>query len=224
MKAVKRFKVAKTEKKKRRPFTIDELKATFRVAPDGFWRYMVIGGTYTGLSLGDLIILRAGEIDFAQNQLVLERGKTGVPLHIPIASPLLVELKALLTIRKKWQRDDFLWPEQAAVYLNHGRKPKAGPFSQDFYERVLVPAGLVAKRTHKKRKDTDPNHGRRAVNEISFHSFRHSFISMLKLSGASQSIAKELAGHSSDAVSDLYTTIPADVLRKAVEQLPDVSG
>jgi len=188
-------------------------------APDSFWRFMVIGGLYTGLRLGDLLSLRAGEIKLAENQLEVESAKTGKLLHIPIAIPLMRELKDRIATKQKWKPSDFLWPEQAAIYQEIG----AGPISQDFYERVLVKAGLAEKRTHKKRKKADLNHGRRTVNEISFHSFRHSFISMLKISGASQSVAKELAGHTSDAVSDLYTTIPIDVLSKAIAQLPEVT-
>jgi hypothetical protein len=34
---------------------------------------------------------------------------------------------------------------------------------------------------------------------------------------------KALAGHSSDEVNDLYTTLPPEVLAKAVAQLPDIT-
>lgn len=223
VKATKRFTVAKGSKTRRRPFTEDEMRSVVRAAPTDFWKYMIVGAIYTGLSLGDLVVLRLSEIDGARTKLVMERGKTGVEMNIPIALPFLAEIRARLATRKNWKPSDYLWPDEAALYMNDGGKPNAGPFSKAFYEDVMVPAGLAEKRTHKKRDRGDENHGRRAVNELSFHSFRHTFISLLKLSGASQSVAKELAGHTSDAVSDLYTTIPIEVLSKAIAMLPEVT-
>lgn len=219
VKATKRFKAAKVDETKRRPFTAKEIGDLLKAAPDAFWRFMVIGGAYSGLRMGDLLSLRAREIKLGENKLEVTAAKTGKLLNIPIARPLMAELKARIKSRKNWKPADFLWPEQAELYQKRG----AGPIAQDFYERVMVKAGLVEKRTHKTREDSDPNHGRRTVNEISFHSLRHSFVTMLKLSGASQSVAKELAGHSTDQISDLYTTIPIDVLSKAIKQLPEIT-
>jgi len=36
---------------------------------------------------------------------------------------------------------------------------------------------------------------------VTFHSLLHTFVSLLKVTGSSQSVAKELAGHSSDQVN-----------------------
>jgi integrase len=224
VKATRRFKVAKAEKKKRQPFSLEELGKTIKAAPDAFWKYMTVGATYTGLSLGDLIVLRVSEIDPAHKELVLERGKTGVAMHIPIAGPVRAQLTARLATRTNWKPNDYLWPQQAAKYLNGGGKPNAGPFSKDFYEKVLMKAGLAEKRSHKRKKRSDADHGRRSVSRLSFHSYRHAFVSMLKLSGASQAVAKQLAGHSSDAISDLYTSLPPEILTKAIAQLPEVTS
>jgi site-specific recombinase XerD len=64
----------------------------------------------------------------------------------------------------------------------------------------------------------------RKVNAVSFHCLRHTFVSLVKLAGASQAVAKELAGHSNDAVSDLYTHVPVDALTKAIKKLPEVTN
>ena len=45
----------------------------------------------------------------------------------------------------------------------------------------------------------------------------------LKISGATQATAKELAGHSSDFVSDLYTHVPELVLAEAINKLPGMN-
>jgi uncharacterized protein CbrC (UPF0167 family) len=41
--------------------------------------------------------------------------------------------------------------------------------------------------------------------------------------GATQATAKELAGHCSDAVFDLYTHVPEHVLAEAINKLPGVN-
>jgi integrase len=211
--------VKKSERSVRRPFNTEELRAVFGAAGrDPFWRYMVCGGTYTGLRLGDLTCLKRKEIDLPHNQLCLVVTKTDETIHIPLAVPFRALLERRLRELGRGKPDDYLWPDEARIYIASG----SPPLSNDFYEKVLVPAGLATKRTH--QKQTERKEGPRKMNPLSFHSFRHSFVSMLKLSGASQHVAKELAGHSSDAVSNLYTTIPIDVLRKAVERLPEVTG
>ena len=74
--------------------------------------------------------------------------------------------------------------------------------------------GLVPLRNGKRSK------GSRARSSVTFHSLRHTFVSLLKVTGSSQSVAKELAGHSSDQVNDLYTHVPEEALVKAIKALP----
>ena len=132
-------------------------------------------------------------------------------IHIPIAAPFRAELVALFKSAGKPKAGD-VWPEEAALYQEQG----AGAFSNDFYELVLVPCGLVPVRT----KQGQGRAAARKINPISFHSFRHSFVSLLKATGGSQIVARELAGHSSDLISDSYTSLPPEVLTKAIKALP----
>ena len=82
-------------------------------------------------------------------------------------------------------------------------------------------AGLAKLRPHvpgaKQKSD------RRAVNDVSFHCLRHSCVSTHAANMQNQQLVKALAGHSSDEVNDLYTTLPPAVLAKAVAQLPDIT-
>jgi len=215
VKGTKLFKSAKADRVDRRAFTTTEIQSMLGKAPDEFWGYMITAGFYTGLRMGDLICLRWIEVDLDSKTINLVSGKTDEDMHIPIASPLFA---ILLRLRKAADaKSEFIWPEQAALY----RKQGAGPFSNEFYEQILTPCGLVVPRTNKKAKQ-----GRavkRQLNSVSFHSFRHTFISFLKTSGASQSVAKELAGHSSDAVNDLYTHTSPEVLEKAINLLPELA-
>jgi len=203
----------KGEKVQKRAFSIEELDRLHKAAPNDFWRYMVIGGLYTGLRMGDLIQLRGGEINAAERLLRLEMGKVGQAVSIPLAAPFWSILQRRLAELGK--TTGYLWPSEARTYQKRG----AGPFSQDFYTDILMPCGLVPARINKKRAKNGRN-AKRLVNEVSYHSLRHSFISLLRLSGASSAVAKELAGHSSDVVNDLYTHTSVEVMEQAVQRLP----
>jgi integrase len=213
---VKRYKVGRAEKVQRRAFTLAEVKLMLEKAPDDFWKYMVMGGFFTGLRMGDLISLTWGNVDLEAKFIRLVTIKTGTRISIPIRNAhflgLLVRHKRAAG---KVKQTDPLWPEQATHYASEG----AGCFSNEFYDDVLLPAGLVPERSRKKRKNG--RDGARTANQVSFHSLRHTFVSMLKITGANQSTAKELAGHSSDQVNELYTHLPETALVDAISALPD---
>lgn len=212
--AVKPFKDRQGEEMKRRAFTVKELQLLYQKAPPGFWRYMIVGGFYSGLRMGDLITLAWPSVDFVEKMLRVKTGKTSKTVHIPIASPLQVELVEIYARAGK-PRSGYVWPDRATAYNQKG----SGQFSNEFYELVLQPCGLVPERDNKKGKGKGRG-SQREINPISFHSLRHSFVSLLKATGGSQIVAKELAGHSSDLVSDNYTKLPPEVLTKAIDALP----
>ena len=219
--SAKSLRLTKDSERIRRAFTLKELKTLFEKAPSDFWRYMVLAGFYMGQRMGDLICLPWGAVDFEQNQIRMVASKTGRAMTIPLRAELRT---FLLKLRKKAgsvKSSDPIWPEQSKRYEEYG----AGGFSNEFYDDVLLPAGLVPKRTHhaKKKAAGVEQIQRRQPNAISFHCLRHTFVSLLKVTGGSQAVAKELAGHSSDAVSDLYTHVPEEVLTKAIEKLPEVT-
>ncbi len=207
-----RGKVVEDLTTKKRPFTFAELKTIFDKA-DGFWRYMLTAGFYTGQSMGDLITLRAENCDLGSGLITMNRRKTGKQVIIPISTQLRTSLVAL------WPKGGkgYFWPEQAERYLATG----ASSFSQEFYDK-LAEAGLVAKRDEKKKGSGKGRNVKRVPQKIGFHNLRHTFVSQLKIGGAVDSVAKELAGHSSSAVNMVYTHLPADTLSKAINQLPEV--
>lgn len=202
----------------RRAYTTKELHDMLGRANE-FWRYMIHGELYTGLRMGDLICLRRDEIDLDGNCLRLRAGKTGDTINPPLAPPLratiLVRLQALGPING----DAYLWPDQAARYAAQG----SGAFSNEFYCQILVPCGLVPPRSKKHRKTKQGRGARRELNDTTFHSLRHTFVSLLKSAGVSQAVAKELAGHSSDTISDLYTHCSTEHLKQAVALLPEIT-
>lgn len=206
--AVKHYRAG--AKKRRRAFDAKELSILYKAAPDAFWRYMILGGFYSGLRLGDLVTLEIEDVDFGKAMISRRMGKVdGKVVHIPIAPVLATAI--LKQVGKR--SSGHVWPQQAALYRRH----QAKYFSNQFYE-LLAAVKLVPERTHRKRKKG--RNSPHVVSEVSFHSLRHTFVTFLKSTGASAAVAKELAGHSSDAINQLYTHMPAEALTKAVAQLP----
>jgi integrase len=214
---IKPFKALKGEKVSKRAYSLKELGEVHAKAPDDFWRYMILGEFYTGLRMGDLICLRWDAVDLPKAALRLKDDKTEKPMLIPLAKSLLAVLVKLHAAAGKVKPSDFLWPEQAARYQERG----SGPFSSEFYKKILTPCGLVTARPDTHEATGKGHGGKRQVNELSFHSLRHSFVSFLRSTGSNQSVAKELAGHSSDSVNDLYTHNPEELLVTAINQLPE---
>jgi|ERR1051326_527508 integrase len=215
----KSLKLTGDKRSERRAFTLKELKTVYDKCPSDFWRYMVIGGFYTALRMGDLIMMPWGAVDFQANVIRLTTRKTGTAMNIPL-HPVFAKIISKLR-PKNLKPADPIWPEQSARYELKG----AGVFSNEFYDDVLLPAGLVPKRSKHPEKDENGSPvlklGRQ-TNAVSFHCLRHTFVSLVKVSGGSQAVAKELAGHSSDAVSDLYTHVPEDVLARTIKKLPSL--
>jgi len=214
---IKAFKAGMDEKRARKPFSLEELATLYKVAPDDFWRYAVLAGFTTGLRLGDLVTMPLGAVDWQQRCIRLRVRKTGKTILIPLAPALFKLLKGMADARPGAPASEPFWPDHAARYEKAG----AGWFSQRFYDLVLVKAGLANTRPH--RKGSKKKFERRAVHEFSFHSLRHSCVSTHAANDHNQQLVKALAGHRSDEVNDLYTTLPQDALEKAVAQLPDIT-
>lgn len=213
--AVKRYRDG-VKKKRKRAFEAKELSLLYAAASGShFWQYMILGGFYTGQRMGDLATLEIEHVDFEKAMVSREMGKVGKTVHVPLTPILCEAIKTQIGERKSGA----IWPKEAAEY----RKRGSPPFSSEFYD-LLVLAGLAEKRSHEKKAGN--RKGRSVPHDksgISFHSIRHSFVSMLKRSGATQAVAKALAGHTSDSVNELYTHIPAEALAHAVAQLPSIT-
>jgi integrase len=212
---IKPFKAGRDEAQARRSFTLAEIQLIYTKAPDDFWRYMVVSGFYTGQRMGDLICLQFGSLDLEQKILRITTGKTGRQMQIPMAAPLYELLAKRRQEFPTAKPTAFVWPEQGAYYLEH----QAKTFSNAFYE-ILATAGLVAARPAAHRREKNGRDVKRAASTVSFHCMRHTFVSLLKVSGGNQAVAKELAGHSSNLISDNYTHLPEAVLADAIKQLP----
>lgn len=216
---VRALKAPKDEESARRAFTLAEVQLILSKAGDGFWRYMITAGFYTGQRLGDLITLPWGAVDMVANVIRLTSRKTQTRVVIPMAPPL----RALLDARMREAGDVVkpsspVWPEQARYYEKHG----SPSFSNGFYD-ILASCGLVAARNASHDAAGQGRASKRKASNLSFHCLRHAFVSALKATGASQSTAKFLTGHTTDSINDHYSHADEKVLADAINALPSIA-
>lgn len=202
--------MVRSKKSERRAFTLPELRRILeKASPE--WRGMILTGLYTGQRLGDVARLTWQSLDLATGELRLTTGKTGRSMVIPIARPLLEYFMQLPAA------DDPaapLFPKAAAT---------PGQTLSNKFTDLLNDVGLIEK--SKLHEKTGKGHDApRRVGGLSFHCLRHTATSLLKNAGVSDVVAREIIGHSSEAVSRAYTHIETDTLRAAIAKLPDVTA
>ncbi len=192
----------------RRGFAVDEIRVVLKETAGTEWESLVRFGLYTGQRLGDLAGLRWSQVDLETDVIRITTGKTGRVVIVPICGPLKEHVLKLASC------DDpggYVHPRSGEMGVNH--------LSREFGE-VLARCGFRAKAKHRKVKGRDAE--RRKVNELTFHSLRHSAVSMMKNAGISPAVVQDLIGHDSEAVSRVYTKIEDESKRKALDSLPVV--
>jgi integrase len=197
----------------RRPFALPELRAILAVANEE-WRSLVKFGLYTGQRLGDIVALTWAQIDLARDEITLTTRKTGKRLVIPIAPALREHLLALPA--PDHPRAPVHPRAAGTVQAQQGR---VGTLSGQFAE-LLIAAGLRPPRDHRSRGIG--RSGRRTADELSYHSLRHTAVSLLKDAGIPDAVVMALVGHESAAMSHRYTHVGKEALERAAGALPEI--
>jgi integrase len=191
----------------KRAFTIPELQAILAIA-DEEWTSLIKFGLYTGQRLGDLAALTWADIDTQRGVIRLKAGKTDKHITIPIAESLASHIAQLPV------SDNPTAPVHPKAFSILQRRGKVAALSKHFAE-LLAAAGL-------REPGNAATGGRKSTNPLSFHSLRHTAVSLLKDAGIPQAVVQELIGHSSAAMSARYTHVGDEALRKAAASLPTI--
>ena len=182
-------------KLKRLPFTSQEMHImlTKFASP---WRELVAVSFLTGgQRIGDVCCLRWEHIDMIAGTISFATAKTG---HI-VTAPIIAPLRAILESLYK-PGEEYVFPELRDMY-----ESSRGSVSTQF-TAMLRAYGIESK------TDTSQGAGR-AFSAKSFHSIRHTVVSMLRSSNQfSQDLARQIVGHNSEAVERAYFT--ADISSK----------
>jgi integrase len=195
----------------RRAFTETEIARILKVAKGTEFYGLILMGLNTAQRLGDLAALRWSDVDLTKRLVRFTQKKTGNTVEIPLAD---VTVDYLLTLPSTDNPKAHVFPKSAET-----ASERTGPLSRQFYEKVLVKAKLAEERKHVKK--AKGRTGTRQVSELSFHSLRHSVVTLAKATGATDAQARGLAGHESAAVNAHYTKMTADQLRPVVGGVMD---
>ena len=94
------------------------------------------------------------------------------------------------------------------------RQGKSGNLSNQFSD-ILAKAGLRQKAPH---RSTHKGRGaRRTSYELSFHSLRHTAVSLLKDAGIPEAAVMELVSHDSKQMSAHYTHVGREALERRLQ-------
>ena len=188
-------------------FTDDELRRIGESISMPFTRPIFIIGLCTGLTLGDICLLRWSEIsgDWITNK---RRRKTGVRLEIPVLPPLAAFLNEQ---RERTGNGEYVCPELAAMYLNN----PSGVFYRvrKFLESIdIKTASHVAGRS-------------RAVSTKAAHAMRHTFAYLAGVYSIPQPIVQGVLGHMSPEMTALYQRhAEREKKERFFKQMPNVLG
>ncbi|HWL54346.1 MAG TPA: site-specific integrase [Chthoniobacteraceae bacterium] len=207
----------------RRPFTRDEIDLVLkRCSPE--WRSMVLFGLYTGQRLSDLALLTWGNIDLPARELRMVASKTSKTIVIPLAGPLWEHVQCLL---KPTPPDTVVTKRSPSTPIHREcydlrAKTKGSAGLSNAFAKILEAAGLREKSTKQKLEGGRGRSAPRKSRGLSFHCLRHTAVTMLKEAGIPAAVVMELVGHDSKAVSQHYTHVGSEALRKAAEAFPEL--
>lgn len=198
------------KKTRRREFRTAELEILLATL-SGEWKAITLLGIYTGQRLNDLAVLRWRQIDLAARTITFSTSKTDTLVALPLTQPVV---DALADLPSSDSLNATVFPQIAAL--------TPGARSNRFRYHLHACGLATSPRGAKKRKSADPlpRATRRTTSELSFHSLRHTSTTMLKSAGVSDSIARAIIGHASEAISRTYTHLDLDTMRQALDKLP----
>ena len=202
----------------RRELTLDEIERLMKAATKagGEWKRLFTIGIYTGLRLGDCCCLAWNSVNLERGVIQLIPTKTrkhahGQPVTIPIHPQLHAELEAALA------RDHERRACAAAAFVN--------PTLADWYKnskwRISHGLELIFKAAH--IETSVKIEGRRThTPEATFHSLRHTFVSLAANAGVPLPVVQSIVGHSSTAMTRHYYHENEEMLRQAVAAIPSL--
>ena len=206
----------------RRELTIDELGRLHAAASKAGaeWKLLFMTGTYTGLRLGDCCRLTWDNVNLERQviQVIPEKTKKhmhGRPVTIPIHPELLKELTGRARSPSAPPSPDavtspYVNPTIAHLYLNENWRLDA-ELSRIFKAANITMSVRMEGRTRKSVV-------------ASFHSLRHTFVSLSANAGVPLPVVQSIVGHCSTAMTRHYYHENEENLRKAVAAIPVIDG
>lgn len=197
-------------KNTREPFTPDELKALLAVC-DPNWKALVLLGALAGLRLGDASSLTWQNVDLEKRVITyFPKKKRHLPGAKRVEVPIHNDLhEAILNLPVSSNAPTSpLFPKWCNK-IPAGRKGLSMKFNE-----LVAKAGIDSLALKKK--------GQRTFQAKTFHSLRHTFVTLMAENNVSQELRRELAGHDSD-VHRIYTHHSTETYRRAINSIPTLA-
>ncbi len=141
----------------------------------------------TGLRKTEMFSLQWPQVNWEQGLITLPQTKSGQIQHVPLNE----EAKQILRSFESWHFSKWIFTS---------RNPTTHLDSGNFYNRVFVPA---VKKAH--------------LDDVTWHTLRHTFASRLAMSGQTPNIIAALLRHQSLELVQRYAHLSPSYLKSAVE-------
>ena len=186
------------------------------------WRTLVLTGLYTGLRLGDCCRLTWEKVNLEREIIQLIPSKTRrispnrtvtIPIH-----PHLAKVYQKLSVGRKHSDEGVEKESGGSAEPNYilpeiGRMYEQGPHRVSFnLEKIFKAAGI--------QMSVAVDGRRWKVPEATFHSLRHTFVSMAANAGIPLHIIQSIVGHESRAMTWHYYHEDEEVLRETIATIP----
>ena len=194
---------------RRREMTVEELARVYALLK-GEMRLLFSVGIYTGQRLGDCALLDWGQVDLIRRRISLVPRKTARKTGRMVVIPIHDNLLSMLLQFPAAKRVGYVMPECAELYLR-----QSAELSERF-KRVFQEAGIET--------NTDGADSSRKRALVSFHSLRHTFVSLAANAGVPLAVVQSIVGHSTVEMTRHYFHESENALVSVVAALPSVAG
>ena len=193
----------------RRELALDEVERLYAAAAKQGreWKLLLMTGIYTGLRLGDCCRLKWESVSLERGIIQIVPEKTRKFAHgRPVTIPIHSELAGALSLVPGADRKGHVNPTMADYYLHHKWRVDDG------LRRIFAAANVTMSVRVEGRS--------RKCVLASFHSLRHTFVSLSANAGVPLPVVQSIVGHCSTAMTRHYYHESEDALRQAVAAIP----
>jgi integrase len=190
-------------------FTSDQVEALLSVA-DIDWQGMILMSYFSGMRLGDLSRLTWANIDLNAEIPVIKFTQKKTDKKITI--PMHAELHDHLTSIPSADVDD------APLFPSLCNKPvEGGNGLSNTFKSIMEKAG-VASGVGRKGNDGVG----RSTSTLSFHSFRHTLVSVMANAQVAPDVRQKVTGHADAKSHQAYTHHELKTIQAAIDQIPRI--
>lgn len=191
----------------RRELTVDELRRLLTAA-DGEYRLLFLIGIHTGLRLSDCCQLAWESVNLERGIIQVIPQKTRAHAHgRPVTIPIHAELAAALRAAEG-DGTGAVMPAVADAYRHHRWRVSSA------LKAIFRAAGI--------RTSVKIEGRRRLTPEATFHSLRHTFVSLAANAGVPLTLVQAIVGHESTAMTRHYYHESEGALRSAIASIPKI--